>query len=199
MLGFVHVAYDDLGALERHAIRRRRGGDPRIDPRRGRGDRTRPPGYLTGGSRLCDEQGDPLDRRRGADRARPDRADGSASTRAGSSLTSSPCAKALGNGMPIGACWARSEVAAAFGPGDHGTTFGGQPLAAAAAAATLAGRCRGSTPPSLAAKAGARLRAGLEVLGGVESVRGQGLLIGVQLTSTSATEVAAECCSKDSS
>ncbi|HEY5012561.1 MAG TPA: aminotransferase class III-fold pyridoxal phosphate-dependent enzyme, partial [Acidimicrobiia bacterium] len=39
-------------------------------------------------------------------------------------------AKALGNGMPIGACWARHEIAAAFQPGDHATTFGGQPLAA---------------------------------------------------------------------
>ena len=38
-------------------------------------------------------------------------------------------AKALGNGVPIGACWARAEVAAAFEPGDHATTFGGQPLA----------------------------------------------------------------------
>ena len=65
-------------------------------------------------------------------------------------------AKALGNGVPIGACWARAEVAAAFSPGDHGSTFGGQPLAAAAARATLAvmeaedvpgpgGPCRGPT------------------------------------------------------
>jgi acetylornithine/N-succinyldiaminopimelate aminotransferase len=46
-------------------------------------------------------------------------------------------AKALGNGMPIGACWARRDVASAFEPGDHATTFGGQPLAASAAAATL--------------------------------------------------------------
>ena len=38
-------------------------------------------------------------------------------------------AKALGNGMPIGACWARREIAAAFVPGDHATTYGGQPLA----------------------------------------------------------------------
>ena len=55
-------------------------------------------------------------------------------------------AKALGNGVPIGACWARRDVAAAFEPGDHATTFGGQPLAAAAARAVLAhhgarGRC----------------------------------------------------------
>ena len=47
-------------------------------------------------------------------------------------------AKALGNGVPIGACWARAEVAEVFVPGDHGSTFGGQPLAAAAARATLA-------------------------------------------------------------
>ena len=44
-------------------------------------------------------------------------------------------AKALGNGVPIGACWARAEVAAAFEPGDHATTFGGQPLAARGRAA----------------------------------------------------------------
>src|SRR5262249_17901429 len=46
-------------------------------------------------------------------------------------------AKALGNGVPIGACWARAEVATAFRPGDHATTFGGQPLAARAALAVL--------------------------------------------------------------
>ena len=47
-------------------------------------------------------------------------------------------AKALGNGVPIGACWAKTEVAAAFEPGDHATTYGGQPLATAAARAVLA-------------------------------------------------------------
>src|SRR5205814_8403134 len=46
-------------------------------------------------------------------------------------------AKALGNGVPIGACWARADVADAFQPGDHATTFGGQPLATAAARAVL--------------------------------------------------------------
>ena len=46
-------------------------------------------------------------------------------------------AKALGNGVPIGACWARDDIAAAFRPGDHATTFGGQPLAARAAFTVL--------------------------------------------------------------
>jgi acetylornithine/succinyldiaminopimelate/putrescine aminotransferase len=99
-------------------------------------------------------------------------------------------AKALGNGMPVGACWARAEVAAAFGPGDHGSTFGGQPLAMAAARATLAvmeaedvcGRAR---------RAGARLTAGLARLPGVVSVRGAGLLLAAQLSGPTAKEIAA--------
>lgn len=47
------------------------------------------------------------------------------------------CAKALGGGVPIGAVCAKAEVAAAFEPGDHGTTFGGNPLAAAAGLAVF--------------------------------------------------------------
>jgi predicted acetylornithine/succinylornithine family transaminase len=99
-------------------------------------------------------------------------------------------AKALGNGMPVGACWARAEVAAAFGPGDHGSTFGGQPLALAAAKATLAvmeeedvcGRAR---------RAGARLVEGLARLPGVVSVRGAGLLLAAQLATPVAKVVSA--------
>ena len=99
-------------------------------------------------------------------------------------------AKALGNGMPVGACWARAEVAAAFGPGDHGSTFGGQPLALAAARATLAvmeaedvcGRARA---------AGVRLADGLRALPGVVSVRGAGLLLAAQLETPVAKDAAA--------
>ena len=69
-------------------------------------------------------------------------------------------AKALGNGMPIGACWASAEVSAAFKPGDHGSTFGGQPLAASAAAATLE-VMEEIDAPALASKAGEALRTGL--------------------------------------
>src|SRR5262249_16649122 len=65
-------------------------------------------------------------------------------------------AKALGNGVPIGACWARSDVAAAFKPGDHATTFGGQPLAARAACAVL-DVMEEIDAPHLAARAGALL------------------------------------------
>ena len=89
-------------------------------------------------------------------------------------------AKALGNGMPIGACWAREEVAAAFKPGDHATTFGGQPLAASAAKATL-GVMEELDLPGMAAQAGEKMRTAVEALHGVASVRGRGLLLGVEL------------------
>ena len=45
-------------------------------------------------------------------------------------------AKGIVNGMPVGAIWARDDVAEAFGPGDHGSTYAGQPLALSAAQAT---------------------------------------------------------------
>jgi acetylornithine/N-succinyldiaminopimelate aminotransferase len=99
-------------------------------------------------------------------------------------------AKALGNGMPIGACWARAEVADAFKPGDHATTYGGQPLATAAAAATLA-VMEAEDVPARAAAAGAQLRLALEAIAGVESVRGVGLLLGVELAGKGAKAVAA--------
>ena len=90
-------------------------------------------------------------------------------------------AKALGNGMPVGACWARAEVAAAFVPGDHGSTFGGQPLAMSAARATLA-VLESEDAPTRARVAGARLRAGVEALPEVVSMRGEGLLLAAVLT-----------------
>jgi acetylornithine/succinyldiaminopimelate/putrescine aminotransferase len=89
-------------------------------------------------------------------------------------------AKALGNGMPIGACWARAEVADVFVPGDHGSTYGGQPLAASAAQATLA-VMEAENVPARSEAAGQRLRAALESLPGVSHVRGLGLLLAAEL------------------
>lgn len=100
-------------------------------------------------------------------------------------------AKALGNGMPVGACWARAEVAAAFVPGDHGSTFGGQPLAMSAARATLA-VMEAEDVPARAAAAGARLRDGLRRLPGVADVRGQGLLVAAVLVNDFAGAACAE-------
>ena len=89
-------------------------------------------------------------------------------------------AKALGNGVPIGACWARRDVASAFVPGDHATTFGGTPLATSAARAVLAEMQR-IDAPALAKAAGARLTDALSTAFGVKEVRGLGLLIAVEL------------------
>ncbi len=89
-------------------------------------------------------------------------------------------AKALGNGMPIGACWATREVAAAFKPGDHGSTYSGQPLATSAAKKVLEIMERDAVPERAAAM-GERLRSALAALPGVVEVRGLGMLLAVEL------------------
>jgi acetylornithine/N-succinyldiaminopimelate aminotransferase len=89
-------------------------------------------------------------------------------------------AKALGNGVPIGACWARDEVATAFRLGDHASTFGGQPLAARAALAVL-DVMETEDVPARASTAGATLQRALEGLPEVVSVRGEGLLLAAEL------------------
>jgi acetylornithine/succinyldiaminopimelate/putrescine aminotransferase len=101
-------------------------------------------------------------------------------------------AKALGNGMPIGACWARADVASAFAPGDHATTFGGQPLAARAALATLEVMEREQVPER-AARAGTRLAESLQKVDGVDDVRGAGLLIAAESPGLDAKVVAQRC------
>jgi predicted acetylornithine/succinylornithine family transaminase len=89
-------------------------------------------------------------------------------------------AKAMGNGMPVGACWARVEVAAAFEPGDHGSTYSGTAIATAAVNAVIDEMYR-LDAPAMAFRQGARLREGLRGVGGVVEVRGLGLMLGVEL------------------
>jgi acetylornithine aminotransferase len=93
-------------------------------------------------------------------------------------------AKALGNGVPIGACLARGEAASLLEPGNHGSTFGGNPLACAAGLAVL----ETIEAEQLVARAGAlgeRLKANLTTaladLEGVSEVRGLGLMLGIEL------------------
>jgi len=93
-------------------------------------------------------------------------------------------AKGLASGVPIGACLARGTAAGVFKPGTHGSTFGGNPLACAAALATLAAIEEESLMKN-AERIGGILLAGLrEALAGrpgVAEVRGHGLMIGVEL------------------
>jgi acetylornithine/N-succinyldiaminopimelate aminotransferase len=88
-------------------------------------------------------------------------------------------AKGLANGLPIGCLLVAGDAAGAFAPGDHGSTFGGNPVACAAGAAVcdtideeLLEQVRAN---------GERLRAGLGTLPGVVEVRGAGLLVGAEL------------------
>jgi acetylornithine/N-succinyldiaminopimelate aminotransferase len=101
-------------------------------------------------------------------------------------------AKALGNGVPIGACWARADVADAYKPGDHATTFGGQPLAAATANKVLEIMQREDVPVRAEAQ-GAALRKRLEALPAVKNVRGLGLLLAAELDGVPAKDAAARC------
>lgn len=93
-------------------------------------------------------------------------------------------AKGLGNGVPIGACLARGAAAEVFGPGSHGSTFGGNPLACRAALAVLEVLERDNLVER-AAHLGTwllnALRARLGGCPGVREVRGLGLLLGIEL------------------
>lgn len=89
-------------------------------------------------------------------------------------------AKALANGLPIGACMATETVAAAFRRGDHATTFGGGPVVCAAALAVIDEIHDGDVLTNVAARSD-QLVAGLGALPGVDRVRGRGLLLAAVL------------------
>lgn len=93
-------------------------------------------------------------------------------------------AKGLGNGVPIGACLARGPAADVFRPGNHGSTFGGNPLAASAALAVIETLEQGKLIDNAAAMGTLMLQAFRDRLGaapGVVSIRGKGLMIGIEL------------------
>jgi acetylornithine/N-succinyldiaminopimelate aminotransferase len=89
-------------------------------------------------------------------------------------------AKSLGGGLPVGACVASPGAADVLEPGDHGSTFAGGPLVAAAALAVLE-LVDDSALLQQVGERGAALRKGLEAIDGVDEVRGRGLMIGVGL------------------
>ena len=105
-------------------------------------------------------------------------------------------AKALGGGLPIGACVAREDVAAAFRPGDHATTFGGGPVPCAAALAVLdAISAEGLVENSavMGERLVVRLRDRVETNPVVKDVRGVGLLVGVELAGEFSRDVVDAC------
>jgi acetylornithine aminotransferase len=93
-------------------------------------------------------------------------------------------AKGLGSGMPIGACLARGAAADVFQPGNHGSTFGGNPLACAVALATLATIEEDNLLENVRVRGEAirnGLRQALASLPGVVEIRGEGMMIGIEL------------------
>jgi acetylornithine/N-succinyldiaminopimelate aminotransferase len=187
--GFVHVPYDDVAALDK-ALDADTVAGVLLEPIQGEGGVVVPSSDYLGAVRaLCTERNALLmldEIQTGLGRT----GHWFAFQAQGLEPDVVTMAKALGNGMPVGACWARAEVAAAFGPGDHGSTFGGQPLALAAAKATLA-VMEAEDVCGRAQRAGALLTAGLAALPGVVSVRGAGLLLAAQLAQPVAKDVAA--------
>jgi acetylornithine/N-succinyldiaminopimelate aminotransferase len=102
-------------------------------------------------------------------------------------------AKGLGGGMPIGACLARGKAATMLVPGDHGTTFGGNPLMCAAALAVL-DTIEHQDLLSHVKKVGEHLQRSLKALGGpITQVRGAGLMVGAVLDKPIAKEVLKKC------
>lgn len=101
-------------------------------------------------------------------------------------------AKGLGGGVPIGACLCKEELGDVLAAGQHGTTFGGNPIASAAALEVLA---RVTTPEFLqqVTEKGAYLRQKLLVMQGVAAVRGKGMMLGIVLEKDNAKQVASAC------
>jgi acetylornithine/N-succinyldiaminopimelate aminotransferase len=181
--GFKYVAYNDLKALER-AIDSRTAA-VLVEPIQGEGGVIVPDdGYLPGLRKLCDEAGILLvldEIQTGMGRT------GKlwAYEHSGVAPDIMTLAKALANGVPIGATLATESVASAFTPGSHGSTFGGNPLATAVGV-TVFGTLLEDKLPERAGRMGKVLLQGLEGLRGkypkaIKEVRGRGLLVGMDM------------------
>jgi predicted acetylornithine/succinylornithine family transaminase len=188
--GFRHVIWDDLEELEKNL-------DETVaavflEPVQGEGGvNPATPEYFQGVERLCRERGilfmvDEVQ----TGFARTGRWFGF--QHFGVSPDVVTMAKALGNGVPIGACWAKADVASSFSPGDHATTYGGQPFATSAARAVIE-TMEAIDAPGLATAAGAKITEAMMALPEVSGVRGLGMLLAVELEGVNAQAVAADC------
>jgi acetylornithine aminotransferase len=182
--GFVRVPYDDVDAVETAAANRSNIVAILVEPIQGEGGINVPADdYLARLRALCDRHGWLLmldEIQTGMGRT----GHLFAHQRDGIHPDVMTLAKGLGNGVPIGACLARGAAADVLGPGTHGSTFGGNPLACRAAQSVIETiRHEGLT--ERAASLGAYLRAGLEreigETDGVRDIRGRGLMIGIEL------------------
>jgi acetylornithine aminotransferase len=91
-----------------------------------------------------------------------------------------PIAKGLGSGVPVGACVVGGRAKGVFKPGNHGSTFGGNPLAMTAVVATI-DSVKEEGLLANASRVGEVIRGGISQVPGISEVRGMGLMIGVEL------------------
>lgn len=182
--GFIRVPYNNLDAIKTVAANSQNVAAILLEPIQGEGGINVPDaGYLDGIRAICDDNNwlmmlDEIQTGMGRTgkwfayqhgNAKPDVV---------------TLAKALGNGVPIGACMASGKAADMMQPGSHGTTFGGNPLACRAAIAVLESMEQEQCVAN-AGKLGAHLLTGFSAalagLNGVIDIRGLGLMIGIEL------------------
>jgi acetylornithine/N-succinyldiaminopimelate aminotransferase len=184
LTGFARVPYDDIAAVEQVAVHNRNVVALLVEPIQGEGGIQIPhPDFLPRLRAICDAQGWLLmldEVQTGIGRT----GNWFAFQHAAIRPDVMSLAKGLGSGVPIGACLAAGPAAGVFKPGNHGSTFGGNPLACAAGLATL----ETIEADGLMANADAiggfireGLATGLAGLRGVREIRGRGLMIGIEL------------------
>jgi len=189
--GFRYVPFNDLRAAELAVDART--AAILVEPIQGEGGvQVAADGYLAGLRKLCDERGLLLifdEVQTGLGRT------GTlfAYQQAGVAPDILTLAKALAGGIPIGAMLAREEVMAAFSPGSHAATFGGNPFASAVALETL-NTILEENLPGRAAHLGARILERLRALQArlpvIKTLRGRGLLIGIEVAADTKAIVA---------
>lgn len=183
MEGFIRVPFDDLAAIQQHTNNRDIVAIL-VEPIQGEGGVHVPKsGYLQGLRGLCDANNWLLmvdEIQTGIGRT------GKWFAHQHEAITPDvmTLAKALGNGFPIGACLAKGSAAEVLAPGNHGTTFGGNPLACAVGACVINNIETNKFHDAIAIKGAAiltRLKEYLNHLPQVVDIRGQGYMIGIQL------------------
>jgi acetylornithine aminotransferase len=192
--GFVRVPFDDLAAIEQVAANNPNVVAVLFEPVQGEGGiNICHDDFMRGLRRVCDERGwlfmvDEV--QCGIGRT----GTWFAHQHAGIRADVMTLAKGLGSGMPIGACLAAGPAAGVFKPGNHGSTFGGNPLACVAALTTLAvieedGLIAHAV--ALGERIRGRLQGALGGVAGVVDIRGSGLMIGIELDRACGALVAA--------
>jgi len=184
LAGFLRVPFDDLEAMRRVAEANRSVVAILVELLQGEGGvNVCHDGYLNGLREICDAHGWLLmldEVQSGMGRT----GKWFAFQHSGVRPDVMPLAKGLGNGIPIGACLAAGPAAELFKPGNHGSTFGGNPLACAAALVTLA-IIEEERLMENAVRIGDFIRAELARriggLKGIKEIRGKGLMIGIEL------------------